>query len=238
MVRLLQKGGAHMKKWLIRILIGILALLIVAFAGFVIWAQLDYDATEEGLSYKPEGREVMWGDGTEEIGFVFYQGAKVRPDAYSYIGDQLAADGHFVAIPQLPFNIALLDSNRAFEYMEDYPEIDTWYLMGHSLGGAAASTIVEENEKIAGIIFLASYPVDSIDVPSLTIYGGQDGLLSAEDIESSRENLRSDAVFHKIEEGNHANFGMYGEQAGDNPSPLSPKEQLDETVMSIKEFIQ
>lgn len=80
--------------------------------------------------------------------------------------------------------------------------------------------------------------MDPIDVPSLTIYGGQDGLLPIEDIEASRENLRSDAVFHEIEEGNHANFGMYGEQSGDNPSTLSPKEQLDETLSVIKEFVQ
>lgn len=229
-----------MKKWIIRILLTIVVLLVVLASAFIIWAQFDYGPTEEAVSYStsPDGNDFIFGDGDEEIGFIFYQGAKVQPEAYSYIGHQLAEDGHFVVIPQLPFNIALLGSDRGSEIIEAYPNITTWYLMGHSLGGSAASTIAETNDKIKGIIFLASYPIDAIDVTSLTVYGEIDGVLPVEDIEASRENLREDAVFYEIEDGNHANFGMYGEQKGDNVSPLSAQEQLDETLEAIREFIK
>lgn len=228
-----------MKKWLIRILIALVALIIIGVGAFIIWAQFDYAPTEEASSYStaPEEKDFVFGKGDEEIGFIFYQGAKVQPEAYSYVGHQLAEDGHFFVIPQLPFNIALLDSNRGLDVIEEYPDITKWYLMGHSLGGSAASTIAEANEKIAGIIFLASYPIDAIDIPSLTVYGEIDGVLPVEDIEASTENLRDDATFHEIEDGNHANFGMYGEQKGDNSSPLTAKEQLDETLAVIREFV-
>ena len=229
-----------MKKWIIRILLSIVVLLVVLASAFAIWAQFDYAPTKEAMSYSlaPDGNDFVFGMGDEEIGFIFYQGAKVQPEAYSYVGHQLAEDGHFVVIPLLLFNIALLDSNRGLYVIDEYPDITKWYLMGHSLGGSAASTIAQASNKIKGIIFLASHPIDAIDVPSLTVYGEIDDVLPVEDIEASRENLSEDAVFYEIKDGNHANFGMYGEQKGDNVSPLSAKEQLDETLSVIREFVK
>jgi len=228
-----------MKKWSKRILgtiVGVLALLVFAF---MIWAQFDYDASQQAVSYveTETPREVTFGKETSDVGFIFYQGAKVDAAAYSYYGNQLAKDGHFVIIPKLPFRIALLDANEGLDIIEEYPQVKRWYLMGHSLGGSAASTIVEQNPKIKGIIFLASYPIDSIDVPSLTIYGGRDGVLPVADIEKSKQDVRKDAIFHEIKQGNHANFGMYGPQKGDNSSPLTPKEQQNESLDEIKRFI-
>ena len=228
-----------MKKWSIRIVGTIATVLSLLIFAFMIWAQFDYDATPQAASYveTEAPRLVTFGKETSEIGFIFYQGAKVEATAYSYYGDQLAKEGHFVAIPKLPFRIALLNADKGLDLIDDYPEVKHWYLIGHSLGGSAASTIIGRNPKIEGIIFLASYPIDSIDAPSLTIYGGRDGVLPVADIEKSKQDLRKNAVFHEIEQGNHANFGMYGRQKGDNNSPLTPKEQQDESLDEIKRFI-
>jgi len=228
-----------MKKWSIRIIGTIAALLALLVFAFMIWSQFDYDASTQAKSYVETDtpRELTFGKKTSDVGFIFYQGAKVDAAAYSYYGKQLAKDGHFVVIPKLPFRIALLDSNEGLDIIEEYPQIKKWYLIGHSLGGSAASTIVEQHPKIKGIIFLASYPIDSIDVPSLTIYGGRDGVLPVADIEKSKQDVRKDAVFHEIKQGNHANFGMYGRQKGDNSSSLTSKEQQDESLDEIKRFI-
>ena len=43
-------------------------------------------------------------------------------------------------------------------------------------------------------------------------------------------------TMHMIK-GNHANFGMYGEQKGDNASLITPKAQRDETVKVIEEWL-
>ena len=228
-----------MKKWLKRISIGFIILIGLVIGAFMVWAQFDYDPSKEAKAYVEQqvGQDYQFGDPESDVGFVFYQGAKVDPGAYSYIGSQLAKNGHFVVIPKLPFNIALLDANAALPIIDANPKIKRWYVMGHSLGGSAASTVLEENSKIKGIIFLASYPIDAIDTPSLTVYGGRDGVLPVTDIEASKKNLRSDAMFHFIKEGNHANFGMYGAQKGDNTSPLTPKAQQDETIEAIESFL-
>ena len=228
-----------MKRWLKRISVSLLILVGILVVAFMIWAQFDYNPTKEAKQYlgEPVGQGYQFGDETSETGFIFYQGAKVDPGAYSYLGHQLAKEGYYVALPKLPFNIALLDSKKGLSIIEEHPKIKQWYLIGHSLGGSAASTILEDSPKIKGMIFLASYPIDAIAIPSLTVYGGQDGVLPVEDIEDSKQDVRSDAVFHLIKNGNHANFGMYGKQKGDNESPLTPKEQQDETLKVIQEFV-
>jgi len=228
-----------MKRWLKRISISLLILVGILVAAFMIWAQFDYNPTKEAQQYlgEPVGQGYQFGDDTSETGFIFYQGAKVDPAAYSYLGHQLAKEGYYVALPKLPFNIALLDSKKGLSIIEDHPKIKRWYLIGHSLGGSAASTILEDSPKIKGMIFLASYPIDAIDTPSLTVYGGRDGVLPVKDIEDSKQDVRSDAVFHLIKDGNHANFGMYGKQKGDNNSPLTSKAQQDETLKVIREFV-
>lgn len=229
-----------MKKWIKRIGIGFASLLAIIIVVFMVWVQFDYGPTAEAKTYLGEkvGQGYQFGDPKSETGFIFYQGAKVDPAAYSYIGQQLAEKGHFVTIPKLPFNIALLNANEGLSIIDDHPDVKRWYLIGHSLGGSAASTILDESPKIKGIIFLASYPIDAIDTPSLTVYGGRDGVLPVKDIEASKAEVRSDATFHLIEDGNHANFGMYGKQKGDNSSPLSAKEQQDETLTVIDAFLK
>jgi hypothetical protein len=42
--------------------------------------------------------------------------------------------------------------------------------------------------------------------------------------------LPPDAAFVPIEGGNHAQFGSYGPQPGDNPATISAEEQLAQTV--------
>lgn len=91
-----------------------------------------------------------------------------------------------------------------------------------------------------GVIFLASYPISSMvdsDLRVLSISGELDGLVVPEDIEASRSDLPEDSQFVQIEGGNHANFGMYGPQKGDQESPLTSKEQLDEVLSVILEWL-
>ncbi|MDE0564010.1 MULTISPECIES: alpha/beta hydrolase [unclassified Exiguobacterium] len=234
-----------MKKFFKWAALSIVGLLVVAVAGFLIWTQFTYGPTDEATQYAEEGKVVdnrlEFGDTTSEVGVILYPGAKVEKEAYAYYGTRLAEEGVFVAIPSLRLNLGILDIDAAAPIIEAHPEIERWIVAGHSLGGSAASGYaLEHQELVEGVIFLASYPISSMvdsDLRVLSISGELDGLAVPEDIEASRSDLPEDSQFVQIEGGNHANFGMYGPQKGDQESPLTSKEQLDEVLSAILEWL-
>ena len=234
-----------MKKKLKWIGLGLVGLILVAVIGFIVWTQLTYGPTDEALGYAAEATEVdnrlEFGDPDSEVGIILYPGAKVEKEAYAYYGSRLAEEGVFVAIPSLRLNLGIADIDAAETIIAAHPGIERWIVGGHSLGGSAASGFALENEsRVEGVIFLASYPISSMvesELRVLSISGEVDGLATQTDIEASRENVPDDAVFYEIVDGNHANFGMYGPQDGDNDSPLSAKEQLDETIEQILNWL-
>ena len=234
-----------MKKKLKWIGLGLLGVILVAIIGFLVWTQLTYGPTEEALDYAAEATEVdnrlEFGDSSSEVGFILYPGAKVEKEAYAYYGARLAEEGIFVAIPSLRLNLGIADIDAAETIIAAHPDIERWVVGGHSLGGSAASGYaLEHEEQVDGVIFLASYPISTMadsNLRVLSVSGEIDGLATPADIEASRDNVPNDAVFHQIKDGNHANFGMYGPQDGDNDSPLSAKEQQDETIDQIIDWL-
>ncbi|WP_331460452.1 alpha/beta hydrolase [Gracilibacillus suaedae] len=61
---------------------------------------------------------------------MLYSGAKVEPEAYSYIGHQLSEQGYLVGIPQMLFNFPILDTNKANEIIDNYSSISHWFIGG------------------------------------------------------------------------------------------------------------
>ena len=61
-------------------------------------------------------------------------------------------------------------------------------------------------------------------------------LCNCRKIENNKKLMSKNNTMHMIK-GNHANFGMYGEQKGDNASLITPKAQRDETVKVIEEWL-
>src|SRR5690606_13644842 len=85
-----------------------------------------------------------------------------------------------------------------------------------------------------GIVFMASNPLNdallNTDLVVMSIYGSNDGLISVDRINESQEYLPTDARFVEIVGGNHAQFGYYGEQGGDNPATITREEQIAQIV--------
>ena len=139
--------------------------------------------------------------------------------------------GAFVAIVPMPFGLAILGSNRADGVIGAHPEIVDWVIAGHSLGGVMAARYTSNHpEAIAGLALWASYPEDGVDLSSwngetTSIFGTLDGLTSVGDIEDSRLRLPSSTAFVAVEGGNHAYFGWYGDQRGDNPATITREDQ-------------
>jgi dienelactone hydrolase len=232
-----------MKKSLKIILLSFIALLVLITAGFLIWAQVAYKPTKEALSLvgKKEDRAMVFGNPNAETGIIFYQGAKVEAEAYSYIGYELQKKGYFTVIPQLPLRFAIFDVNKADEIIKSYPQVRRWYIAGHSLGGAMGARYAYENkDKVAGIMFLAAYPADDLSntsIPILSVYGERDGVATLSQMKEKEQLLSKNTTLHMIKGGNHAHFGMYGEQKGDNKSTITAKQQQKETIEVMTEWL-
>lgn len=171
-------------------------------------------------------------------GFIFYPGGRVPAEAYAPIARQVAEEGYLAVIVYPPLNLAIFNTNSANPVMENFSAVENWVVGGHSLGGSAASIYAENNlEMVDGVVFVASYPVGDALVDSglivTSIYGTNDGLATVENINESRGNLPATTTFVEIEGGNHAQFGYYGEQGGDNPATISHEEQISQTVDAI-----
>lgn len=239
-----------MKKWSIRIITGVLFLAAVAVAVFYIWSEQTYQPSEELLALvgkndfsKKDGIIYFVPDKSNGTGIVLYPGAKVEPEAYGYYAKQLMSEGYFVAIPEVLFNFALFESDKANEIKELNPAIEHWVVGGHSLGGVAAASYARSHPKeIEGVIFLASYPGSGSDLsdsglPMLSLYAEKDGLSTLQDIKETKQLLSNKAVMHEIMGGNHAQFGIYGEQKGDCDASISVIEQQDEMAAITLEWL-
>ena len=226
------------------VLYSLLGILLIGSISFFVWSQFSYKPTEEALSLVDDKKDedyIAFGEKDAKIGVIFYQGAKVEAEAYSYLGEALAKDGHFVVMPKLPLNLAILGINEVGSVIEKYPEVQKWYVAGHSMGGAMISKYAfQHEEKVDGIIFLGSYPADDFStksIPMLSIYGEVDALATVEKIEDNKKFMSKNTTMHMIKGGNHAHFGMYGEQKGDNASLITSKAQQGETVKVMEEWL-
>lgn len=104
---------------------------------------------DDSLAFIPEDAST---------GFVFYPGGKVECDAYIPLMKSMASEGVLCVLVEMPFNLAVLDIDAAEGIQEQYPEIENWYIGGHSLGGSmAASYLSDHEEEYDGLILLGSY---------------------------------------------------------------------------------
>jgi predicted alpha/beta-hydrolase family hydrolase len=234
---------------------GWLLLLIPAFAVAVlaIWAMIPLRPQPEALNALVSDTEVRIEQGewlvfepagqAAHTGLVIYPGGRVDPRAYAPAARAVAAHGYLVAIVPMPLNLAVLDPEEATQVIAAFPQIQAWAVGGHSLGGAMAARYGYLNpDRIEGLVLLAAYPAASdnlslSDIEVISIYGTLDGLATLDKIESSRSLLPADTKWVAIEGGNHAQFGWYGPQPGDNQAKLSHTGQTERAVAAVVDLL-
>lgn len=197
-----------------------------AGAGAMALAADPAQVVEEGNLY------VLKPVGNPTVGLVFYPGGKVATEAYLPLLDKLRDQGALCVLVKMPFHLAVFGKNRAEEAFAAFPDIEVWYIGGHSLGGAMASSYLSDNpDSAAGLILLGAYVYGEVDpARALTLYGSEDGVLDRTKIDYTENVL-------VIEGGNHAGFGDYGPQKGDGTASISADIQQQETVQAILAFM-
>jgi len=170
-------------------------------------------------------------------GFIFYPGGKVENDAYKPLMASLASRGILCILVDMPFNLAVFDVNAADGITEDYPNVENWYIGGHSLGGAmAASYASEHTDSFDGLVLLGAYSTADLsgtDLDVLSVYGSEDKIMNSQKYEEYRSNLPKSFTETVIEGGCHAYFGMYGLQDGDGVPSITCEEQIELTCEAI-----
>ena len=227
----------------------LLALAIIAGAGAIYvgdYYRAENDAIAafmpQGTQWKeePDGTIVFEPEGAKS-GFIFYPGGKVEYTAYLPLMAALAEEGVLCVLVEMPFNLAVLDMNAADGIQEEYPEIEDWYIGGHSLGGSMAASYLEKNaEDYAGLVLLGSYStadLSNTELDVLSIYGSEDKVMNREKYDKNKSNLPSGFTEIVIEGGCHANFGMYGAQDGDGAPTISNTEQIRLTAEAVVDMI-
>ncbi len=175
-------------------------------------------------------------------GLIFYPGGKVEHTAYAPLLRACAERGVLCVLVRMPCNLAVLNVNGADGIRERFPEVDRWYIGGHSLGGAmAASYAASHADELDGLVLLAAYSTEDLSQSGLavcSIYGSEDGVMNREKYDASRANLPGDAAEVVIDGGCHAGFGCYGPQGGDGTPRISAQEQIYQTVDEIVRMIE
>ena len=185
---------------------------------------------------EPDGRVVFEPEGATK-GFIFYPGGKVEHTAYLPLMQAFAEKGILCVLVEMPFHLAVLDIRAAEGIQKEYPEIEDWYIGGHSLGGSmAASYLADHPKDYEGLILLGSYSTADLsdtDLAVLSVFGSEDTVMNRAKYEECKSNLPSSFTEVIIEGGCHAYFGMYGAQDGDGTPKITNEEQIRLTVEKI-----
>lgn len=226
----------------IKIGIIIIIVLVIAYAAFTF---LSYNhAQDTATKYLNGTSEVsvvkidngLFVDGHgNDTAFIFYPGAKVEYTSYLPMLCDLASEGIDCYVVQMPFNFAIFGENEADSIINS-TNYSHYILSGHSMGGYVASSYMAHSGKGDGLVLFAAYPTEKISKPALSIYGSDDGVLNYKSYNESKP-LMDNLTEVIIDGGNHAQFGYYGNQSGDNPSKITPEKQQGQSVDEIVKFI-
>ena len=236
-------------KILRRLLIGVLVIVLIGTIAMVVWATVSaQEATEPAVVLlrangveREDGQLVFRPSSPNDKGLIYYPGGLVEPEAFAATAQGIADAGYLVVIPKMPLNLAFTGINRADGIRTDFPEIESWVIGGHSLGGAMAAEYAKNNvDNLDGLIMYASYPANNEDfvdfpIPILTIMGSKDPGVTEQ--EAFYDAIADSATRFVVEGGNHRQYADYSFQADDGIATISAAEQQDQIIAATVQFL-
>ncbi|SDH23333.1 alpha/beta hydrolase [Agrococcus jejuensis] len=232
--------------------IAVAGVLVLAIVGGLVWAGTPYRAEAAGLAaaeadaritVADEGDVVVLSPAAEASttlegqGIVFFAGARVDAAAYVATFRDVAAAGATVVLVRPILNLAIVELRPLSTFTDAVPGVESWSVGGHSMGGVRACTYAED-DAVQALVLLASYcSLGDLsgrdDLTVLSITGSRDGVLRQDAADEARDLLPDDAVFVELEGVNHAQFGDYGAQPGDDEATVAGDEAHAEIAATI-----
>ena len=224
--------------------------LLVILAAALIYLTSGYEADEAAVNaflsdidieeFEKDGY-LVFKPQKASLGLIFYPGGKVDHRAYIPLMRACAANGILAILVEMPFDLAILDVDAADGIQASFPTVRSWYIGGHSLGGAMAASYLEnEHENYDGLILLAAYSTADLsqtNLKVLSVYGSEDGILNFEKYEKNKSNLPEDFKEVELSGACHAYFGIYGAQKGDGNPKIQNDEQIFLSAKEISRFV-
>ncbi|MEH6780107.1 MAG: alpha/beta hydrolase [Rhodoglobus sp.] len=234
------------------VLVSLAALVLAGVVGILMWANVGVMQAEqpalESVRTNPsvhitENQNSFILTPTAEAsgeGLVFIPGAKVSADAYLYkLSGAVAESGLTVVVTKPILNLAFFDQRGLDTFTNAVPDIDEWFVGGHSLGGVRACQYAEQPD-VSGLVLFGSYCANDladVDTRVLSLSGSNDLLSTPEKIMNAAHLLPTATTFFPIDGANHASFGDYGVQAGDGVATLDSSVVRDVIAAELNSFL-
>lgn len=187
-------------------------------------------------------------------GLLLFPGGGVDFRAYAPIARELARQGLVVVVQNVPFGYALLDRDRALgpggNLRQAFPQVRSWSVGGHSLGGVAAACYVHQHPRdVERLVLWGSFPSPTHSLaprtlPVASLCGSEDGLVNPARIQATRHLLPAQTRVVELAGANHTQFGDYWDgsdarflQRGDRPALLSRSQQRRRVVDATTAFL-
>ena len=99
----------------------------------------------------------------------------------------------------------------------------------------------DHRNDVDGLILIAAYTsrdLSDTDIPMLSVYGDNDGVLNKGRYEKSKNKNSRDFEEHILAGANHAQFGDYGKQPRDYDATISAEDQQRQTAEIILDWLE
>lgn len=183
-----------------------------------------------------------------KLHFIIFPGAFYSPLSYAPLARELCKRGSLVSIWNVTFTSAYVsDMTPVVKKIEESTDTQ-WVLIGHSLGGVQigklARSLKDSNhlEKVAGLVFLASFPATAdladIEVPTLTVHGSNDTVSRKSKHPNATRHFPKKSEVRTIIGANHSQFSSVTDPLPlDGAAAITEEQQVQQTAALVLDFL-